>query len=233
MDNQLAYDRPIVEDFNRLSSEHKKVIEWVGHGKQVFEAACHTGYISAWLQKNGCIVTGAELFEPALEKARPFLKSAILGDLESEEVWAQISRDQYDVVLYMHILEHLVNPEKVLERTRDILKPGGSVIICLPNVSNWSDRWKMFRGHFEYTDVGVMDKTHLKFYNYFTAPKMIESCGFTVKEYCGDSWKVRFNILPETNRFFSRINDHFNRVMHYFLSPNMTDRVGMYLITKS
>jgi 2-polyprenyl-3-methyl-5-hydroxy-6-metoxy-1,4-benzoquinol methylase len=202
----------------------------VGFDKKVLEIACHTGYISAWLQKRGCQVTGAEIYAPALEKAKPYLHRYILGNIEEEKIWQEVEQEKYDVVLFMHILEHLVNPEVILQKTKTCLKDGGEVIICLPNVSNWEDRLNMFKGNFEYTDIGVMDKTHLKFYNYFTAMEFISKAGFSIKEYCGDSWKIRFKIFPEV-KFFSFINDYFNRFIHKIAGPNLTDKVTMFRIT--
>ncbi len=148
MDNQLAYDRIISNNINDIGKEHKIVLDWVGHNKKVLEVACHTGYVSAWLQRQGCEVTGAEIYGPALEKAKPYLHRSVLGNIEDTEVWSDIAKEKYDVVLYMHILEHLVNPDEILKKTQDILTPGGNVIICLPNISNWENRWEIFKGDF-------------------------------------------------------------------------------------
>lgn len=228
MDNQLAYDRGIPDRIEEIGREHRKVVEWVGKDKKVLEVACHTGYVSVWMQRAGCQVTGVELYAPALEKATPFLHRAICGNIEADETWKQIEQEQYDVVLYMHILEHLVDPEAVLSRTRKVLKPGGRVIVCLPNVSNWENRWEMFRGDFRYTEIGVMDKTHLRFYNYNTAQDMIAKCGFKIDEYCGTSWPIRFRIFPD-KPVLSFVNDYFNRFVHKVTGPNFTDRITMYL----
>jgi 2-polyprenyl-3-methyl-5-hydroxy-6-metoxy-1,4-benzoquinol methylase len=230
MDNHLAYDRRVAKDFNEIVGEHKKVLEWVGYNKKVLEIACHTGYVSAWLQKRGCEVTGVEIYSPALEKAKPYLSRAILGNIEEPAAWQEIEKEQYDVILFMHILEHLVNPDLILSKAKASLKPGGEVIICLPNVSNWGDRFRMFKGDFIYTEIGVMDKTHLKFYNYFTAQEFIIKAGYNIQEYCGDGWKMRFKIFPEI-KLLRRINDYYNRLIHKFAGPNFTDKVTMFRIS--
>jgi 2-polyprenyl-3-methyl-5-hydroxy-6-metoxy-1,4-benzoquinol methylase len=228
MDNSLLYDRDHLDNFEDLNNEHRKVIGWVGQNKKVLEFACHTGYVSKWLQKNGCTVTGAEIYEPALEKAKPYLHRAILGDVEKAEVWNEIAKESYDVVLLMHILEHLVSPETILKKVQTVLNPGGKIIVCLPNVSNWNERWAMFRGDFDYTDTGVMDRTHLKFYNYFTAQKLLIDNGYSIEEYCGDSWKVKFYILPR-RRIFQSVNNLYNKLLNSIFGPNMTDQISMNL----
>ena len=79
----------------------------------------------------------------------------------------------FDVLIFSHVLEHLINPTEVLYKLLPYLKPNGKIIIALPNIANWRERVKLISGKFEYTDGGVMDKTHLHFYTYYTAPKYL------------------------------------------------------------
>ena len=79
----------------------------------------------------------------------------------------------FDVLIFSHVLEHLINPTEVLYKLLPYLKPNGKIIIALPNIANWRERVKLIIGKFEYTDGGVMDKTHLHFYTYYTAPKYL------------------------------------------------------------
>lgn len=239
MDNQLLYDRPILKDFEQLSDEHKKILSWVGRKKKVLETACHSGYFSYWLRNFDCDVTGLEIYEPALNKAKPFLSRSILGDIEQDSTWRLLASERFDIVLFMHLLEHLVTPERILEKTKEILKPGGSVIICLPNISNWVTRWEIFTGRFNYTETGVMDRTHLRFYNFFTAQEMIEKCGYKVEEYYGGAWKVKFRIFPNIMglwrlnnlRIISVINKVYSRIICSLFGPNLTDKVLVYKVS--
>ena len=225
MDNKLVYDK--ISHTKKLLPEHKKVLDWVGENKKVLEVACHTGYFSARLKENNCEVTGIEIYEPALKKAQPYLYKCILGDIEKEETWNEISDKTFDVILFMHILEHLINPELILAKAKLLLKQNGIVIICLPNINNWSNRWDIFKGNFNYTKDGVMDKTHFRFYNFFTAKKMIVAAGFNVLEYSGVSWKVRFQLVPD--RWIGRkINNFYTTVLYKILSPNLTDKIIMF-----
>lgn len=226
MDNKLVYDE-IASHTKQLLPEHKKVIDWVGKDKKVLEVACHSGYVSARLQQNNCKVTGVEIYEPALKKAESYLYKSVLGDIEKEETWNKLSDEKFDVILFMHILEHLIDPETILVKAKLLLNENGRIIICLPNINNWVNRWDIFKGNFNYTSDGVMDKTHFKFYNFFTAKKMIEAAGYVVLEYSGVSWKVRFQIVP--NRWIGRkINDFYTLLLYKILSPNLTDKIIMF-----
>jgi 2-polyprenyl-3-methyl-5-hydroxy-6-metoxy-1,4-benzoquinol methylase len=82
-------------------------------------------------------------------------------------------QNSFDVILFSHVLEHLIDPTETIRKLLSYLKPNGKIIIALPNIAHWRERWKLSLGKFEYTDSGVMDKTHLHFYTFYTAPKYL------------------------------------------------------------
>ncbi len=57
------------------------------------------------------------------------------GTLETADLTAHIGR--YDVVSMNHVLEHVVDPRTMVERSFELLRPGGFVIGQLPTVSSW------------------------------------------------------------------------------------------------
>lgn len=81
--------------------------------------------------------------------------------------------DAYDTTLFSHVLEHLRDPASVLARFCELLAPGGTVIIAVPNVLSWRQRLEFLRGNFRYQAAGVMDDTHLRFFTYFTADEYL------------------------------------------------------------
>src|SRR5262249_54334498 len=87
----------------------------------------------------------------------------------------------YDVLLAPAVLEHLKYPERLLNEARSRLTPESSVIVSLPNVSHYSNRLKLLFGHFDYTDYGIMDRTHLRLYTVSTGRALLENCGYRVQ----------------------------------------------------
>lgn len=79
-----------------------------------------------------------------------------------------LTHHEFDALCFIHVLEHLVDPVATIQKLLPNLKIGGKVIIAVPNIANWRERWKLALGRFEYTDGGVMDKTHLHFYTFHT-----------------------------------------------------------------
>ena len=76
-----------------------------------------------------------------------------------------LPRSAFDVVLLLDVLEHLVDPGALLARTRTWLAPGGRVILSVPNVAHAAVRLSLLRGRFPRTDTGLLDRTHLHFFD--------------------------------------------------------------------
>jgi SAM-dependent methyltransferase len=80
----------------------------------------------------------------------------------------------------MDLLEHLARPEVLLGECRRLLKPQGQILISEPNVANITVRLSLLFGRFEYTDRGILDKTHLHLYTRKSARRLIEAAGFEI-----------------------------------------------------
>jgi len=174
----LVYDADIEK--SGLSAERRLVLERVGQDKSVLEVGAHTGYFSDRLRLQGCRVTAVEMDPAAAQRAAARADHVIVGDIEDNKVRAQLV-ESFDVILYMHILEHLIDPWRVLRESRGMLKPGGSIIILIPNVAAWRVRKRLFlNGVFEYEDVGILDRTHLRFFTLDSARALVEEAGYRI-----------------------------------------------------
>lgn len=117
-------------------------------------------------------ITGITCSSLEYEQASKKLDNCICIDIE-RELLPNLAHNQFDVLCFIHVLEHLVDPASTIQKLLPLLKVGGKVIIALPNIANWRERWKLALGNFEYTDEGVMDKTHLHFYTFHTVPRYL------------------------------------------------------------
>ena len=86
----------------------------------------------------------------------------------------------YDVVLLSHVLEHLVSPGPLLADIKAVLKPDGRIAVALPNALLWRNRLAFLSGRFEYTQQGIMDSTHVRFYTQASGRRLLERHGFRV-----------------------------------------------------
>lgn len=169
-------------DLTNDNTTYTKLIRWTGDGKRVLEIGCHTGAMSKYLKDNGCLVTGVEIDPQAALEAKSICHSLIEGNIESEEIFGRLM-GTYDVIVFADVLEHLMSPEKILSKIKNLLSSGGYVLISLPNIAHWSVRRNLLLGKFQYQEVGLMDKTHLHFYTFDSFKKLIEQQGYSIEKW--------------------------------------------------
>lgn len=100
----------------------------------------------------------------------------------------------FDYIVCADVLEHLIDPWIVLSDLVSFLKPGGRIMVSLPNVRHWSI-WLplILRGHWEYRESGIMDRTHLRFFTRFSAIELLNNAGGDVAIYhplIGGKWRL-------------------------------------------
>ncbi|MGH7895267.1 MAG: class I SAM-dependent methyltransferase [Candidatus Binatia bacterium] len=166
-----------------LSAEKAAVLARVPPGARVLEVGAHTGYFSARLRDRGCAVIALEVDPRAATQAARYADHVVVGDVEDARVRARLG-GPFDVVLFMHVLEHLVDPWGTLAAVRELLAPGGRVIALLPNVACWRVRKALFfGGTFEYEETGILDRTHLRFFTLASGRELLETSGWAVRDW--------------------------------------------------
>lgn len=126
-------------------------------------------------------VTGVELFHfPDSNQQNPLIDKLIVGDIEKDDV--VLPEDYFDVVICGDVLEHLIDPWLVIEKLSVSLKKGGILIASIPNVREVSVLYKiLFKGDFQYSESGMLDKTHLRFFCKKNILKLLSTSKLTVK----------------------------------------------------
>jgi 2-polyprenyl-3-methyl-5-hydroxy-6-metoxy-1,4-benzoquinol methylase len=173
----LRYDMAIDPDSD---STHAKVLKLVGAGKRVLELGCATGSMTRVLRDRGCRVVAVELDAEMASRAEPYCERMILGDLDQMDLVAELGKEEFDVVVAADVLEHLKDPLAVLNAVKKHLGPGGYIVLSVPNVAHGSVRLALLQGRFRYTDLGLLDRTHLRFFTRETIVQLLRDAGFAV-----------------------------------------------------
>jgi 2-polyprenyl-3-methyl-5-hydroxy-6-metoxy-1,4-benzoquinol methylase len=71
---------------------------------------------------------------------------------------------RFDLVLLLDVIEHMADPFAFMRDLARLIRPGGTLLISVPNIAHWSIRAQLFFGRFEYADRGILDRTHLQFF---------------------------------------------------------------------
>lgn len=147
-------------------------------GVRVLDVGCGTGSVTVIANREkGNDVLCLEPDSLRAERAR----SRGLNVLERLLDEGFVAEQQpFDVVMFSDVLEHIASPAEMLELAVRALKPGGLVLVSVPNVAHWSVRANLLFGRFEYQEVGIMDSTHLRWFTAKSLTSLMERSGLRV-----------------------------------------------------
>lgn len=178
-----------------------KLIRLVGRNKNVLEFGCGPGHMSKVLtEKMGCRVTGIEIDREAAKSAERYCEKVYSLDLDQADVFGVIKEKNFDVLLLADILEHLKDPEALLNDISGLAGRSGYVVASVPNVGYCGLVAELLAGQFQYRDLGILDRTHLRFFTRESFVALLETCGYEVQ--LVDSYKLP----PE----YSEFKDHIS-----------------------
>ena len=146
-------------------------------GQRVLELGTGPGTVTRILHAKGCKVTGVEMDPETLATCAPFCERTVQANLE-DPLWASpLAGESFDAIICADVLEHLRDPRPLLNQLHGFLKPGGSVLMSLPNASHLTVVASLLGGRFPYQKNGLLDHTHLKFYGREDLDALLRECG--------------------------------------------------------
>jgi 2-polyprenyl-3-methyl-5-hydroxy-6-metoxy-1,4-benzoquinol methylase len=146
----------------------------------LLEIGCGTGSTGALAKKLGKCgkALGVELMPGPAAKAATVLDEVLTRDVEEVEFpWPAGS---IDILVLSEVLEHLRDPSQVLRRVRHLLKPGARVFASSPNIAHHRVIRMLLRGRWDLTEMGPMDRTHLRWFTPRSFQAMFEESGYVV-----------------------------------------------------
>lgn len=160
----------------------------------VLFVGCGYGITEQKLVDRGCHVVGIERDPHAATQAQIHGIEVIEGDVE--QLRGVVADRLFDCLIYADILEHLVDPEAVLNEHVRSLRAGGTVIISVPNFRHWSVFVSLFlRGKITYTDAGIFDRTHLRITSRRTVLEWMKNAGLSDFTWTYTIWRRREKIV--------------------------------------
>jgi 2-polyprenyl-3-methyl-5-hydroxy-6-metoxy-1,4-benzoquinol methylase len=148
--------------------------------RRVLEVGCGRGATGELVRRElGARVTGVELNPVVAREAAARLDRVIAGDIDDPAVAVQLAEEgPYDLVLALELFEHLAWPEDFLRHCRELLRPGGVILLSTPNVGHYSVVEDLLAGRWDYLPIGLLCYTHLRFFTRRTLEDWLGRLGF-------------------------------------------------------
>jgi len=176
--------------------------------RRVLDLGCGSGALGREVRARlGASVTGVSASPEEVARAKTVLNTVLHQDLDA---WDGQGVDHpFDVIVCSHVLEHLRDPEGLLRNLSRKSAKETTLVVALPNVLHWRQRAQFLRGSFRYSDGGIMDRTHLRFFDWKSARDLLERSGWTVSRasatgHAPGVWRVP-SLGPALDRWCCRI----------------------------
>lgn len=144
--------------------------------RKIFEIGCGYGNFGELVKRRHPDIKyyAMELAPEAAKVAATKLDHVFCGNIET----ACLVEGQFDCIIFGDVLEHLYDPLDVLRKVRSMLKPDGCVLCSVPNVQHHSILERLLAGDFQYQDMGLLDRTHIRFFTYASFIKLLLDAGY-------------------------------------------------------
>lgn len=155
--------------------------DFIKDNSRVLEVGSGNGNFSEVLKnEKNCHVT---CIEPDTGDAKLARKKSdrVINDTIENSI-ELIKKEKFDHIIFMDVIEHLVDPVGVLSSLRHLLNKDGSIVFSLPNMGHISVRLMLLGGEYVYGETGVLDKTHLYFYTDKHINKTFNDAGYQVED---------------------------------------------------
>lgn len=169
------------EPDQRPVGNRRMLLERTPEGSRVLDVGCWSGFAGDHLMGvRRAVVDGVEPDTGSAQRAASRYRRVLCSNVEPALDALIDEGARYDVLLFMDVLEHLVDPRAVLERSLGVLAPGGRALVSIPNVANWWIRKELLLGRWDYRDNGIMDRTHLRFFTFTSAAALLHASGWQI-----------------------------------------------------
>jgi 2-polyprenyl-3-methyl-5-hydroxy-6-metoxy-1,4-benzoquinol methylase len=169
-----------------------------------------TGATAAHLRAIGRAGRAGAIDMVASSEAHPDLDFHLSGDLEDAAFLARCGEQEgpFDTILLLDVLEHLVDPWKLVAELHQVLAPGGHIVASIPNVRHYRvSAGLLFRNRWSLADAGILDRTHLRFFVRDTAVELMTSSGLTLESVSASTTGHRAGLLALVHKVsFGRLD---------------------------
>jgi 2-polyprenyl-3-methyl-5-hydroxy-6-metoxy-1,4-benzoquinol methylase len=203
------------------------MLHYVSPGSVVLDVGCACGDFGIALKRfKQCDVHGFECNPTSIDIARKTGAYTEVHPVDLNEIQDNACPEyfgKFDVIAFGDVLEHLYDPEDVSRKLLAYLKPGGFLLFSLPNVAHASIIANLLRGDFSYTELGLLDKTHIRFFTRHSIPVFLARNRLVIREH-------QYTVIPIQGSQFENPYPHLPTAVTTALFSEPHSFVCQYVI---
>ena len=178
------------------SNTRSEMLEFIPNDcVRLLDVGCSSGGFGRVLKERRQVeVWGVEPFAEAAQEAEKHLDKVIRSFFDDA---ADLPKAYFDVITFNDSLEHFPDEYAPLKLAQTLLKPDGVIVTSIPNFRYLENlKHIILEKDFKYTDAGILDRTHLRFFTLKSMRRLFEDIGMDVVSiqginphwWCG--WKI-------------------------------------------
>jgi SAM-dependent methyltransferase len=166
-----------------------KILEFPKKNLQILDVWCWKWQLWKEILKvrTDCAFSGIEKYAPKSHALQAWYTQVYDIDLHRPESLSQIQY-KYDIIICWDVLEHTLEPEKVLHELQLLLSVDGVILVSLPNICFIQNRITHFLWSWNYAPPGtggIMDSTHYRFFSLSSMKELFIESGLQIVQYRG------------------------------------------------
>lgn len=182
------------------------IVDYVKDGQTILDIGAGSGVLARAVlkSKKNISIDGIEPNRYAANIAANFYRTMLCG--YAQDFYTEISKKKYDIIILADVVEHISDPLEMLKELLEYTDSSTKFFISIPNVAFGGLRLALLNGNFNYTDSGLLERTHLRFFTRNTADRMFEKLELLTEQLLSlerSFYRVEFNKTELTASFIN------------------------------
>jgi GT2 family glycosyltransferase/tetratricopeptide (TPR) repeat protein/glycosyltransferase involved in cell wall biosynthesis/2-polyprenyl-3-methyl-5-hydroxy-6-metoxy-1,4-benzoquinol methylase len=150
--------------------------------RKILDVGCASGELGYELKKSRprTEVWGIEIVPEIADKAKRKLDRVLKGNVAN--IVHALPDNYFSTIIFADVLEHMDDPNDILDNIKSKLAPLGEVIASIPNVRHWSVLKDLIEGKWDYQDAGILDRDHRRFFTKKSIVELFNKAGYSIIE---------------------------------------------------
>lgn len=157
---------------------HEAGLSFINQSEKVLDVGCGDGLFAGRACRQGIQIIGVDHSSLAIEKAHADYPECEFKVCDFSEDGLPYAEKEFDVVMALDVLEHLLQPEGLLAEMTRVSKR--KIIIGVPNFSSLPARLQCLFGNVP--ENNKSKKGHVYWFNYFILKKMLKDNNLKIVE---------------------------------------------------